>query len=240
MEEREPVSEEMPRQLSVIMPIYNEVGTLREIIHRVSDVPLVKEIVAVDDGSTDGSRELLHELSQSIPELRAIFHERNSGKGAALRTGFEVATGEVLIIQDADLEYNPSEYAVILEPILDGRADVVYGSRFLAGPRRVHLFWHAMGNRFLTLLSNMLNNLCLSDMETCYKAFRSDVLDGIEIKSRCFMFEPEFTAKVARKGCRIYEVPITYDGRSYNEGKKIGWRDGIKAIWAIIRFRIAD
>ena len=234
------MSDEMPRQLSVIMPIYNEIDTLREIVQRVADVPMVKEIVAVDDGSTDGSRELLQELSEAIPLLRPIFHEQNSGKGAALRTGFETATGQVFIIQDADLEYNPKEYRVIIEPILDGRADVVYGSRFLAGPRRVHLFWHAMGNRFLTLFSNMLNNLCLSDMETCYKAFRSDVLDGIEIKSSCFMFEPEFTAKVAKKGCRIYEVPITYDGRSYDEGKKIGWRDGIKAIWAIIRFRIAD
>jgi glycosyltransferase involved in cell wall biosynthesis len=222
------------------MPVYNEVNTLDEIIRRVTAVPLVGEIVAVDDGSTDGSRELLQELNESIPQLRVIFHEENAGKGAALRTGFDAASGEVLIIQDADLEYNPEEYPTIVEPILDGRADVVYGSRFLAGPRRVHMFWHALGNRFLTLLSNMLNNLCLSDMETCYKAFRADVLDDIQLRSRCFMFEPEFTAKVARRGFRIYEVPVSYDGRSYDEGKKIGWKDGVKAIWAIIRYRVAD
>lgn len=227
-------------KLSVVMPVYNEIDTLREIIRRVREAPYEKEIIAVDDGSTDGSRELLAELAAEFPEVRAIFHERNMGKGAALRSGFDAVSGDVVIIQDADLEYNPEDYPAVLEPIIDGRADVVYGSRFLAGARRVHLFWHAMGNRLLTTLSNMTNNLCLSDMETCYKAFRADVLEKVTIRSRCFMCEPEFTAKIARNGFRIYEVPISYDGRSYDEGKKIGWWDGVKALWAILRYRLFD
>lgn len=227
-------------KLSVVIPVYNEIETLSEIIGRVRATAFDKEIIVVDDGSTDGSRELLRQLQADCAEIRAIFHERNMGKGAALRTAFDAVAGDIVIIQDADLEYNPDDYPALLEPIVDGRADVVYGSRFLAGARRVHLFWHAAGNRFLTLVSNMCNNLCLSDMETCYKAFRVDILQSVKIKSRCFMFEPEFTAKVAKRHYRIYEVPVSYDGRGYDQGKKIGWRDGFKALWAIVRYRLFD
>jgi glycosyltransferase involved in cell wall biosynthesis len=226
--------------ISVVIPVYNEVSTIREIVVRVQAVDLEKEIIIVDDGSTDGTREQLEEISQSYDNLRVLYHDRNQGKGAALRTGFEVVTGDIVIIQDADLEYDPREYPVLLEPILDGRADIVYGSRFLGGPHRVLFFWHYLGNRFLTLLSNMLTNLNLTDMETCYKVFKKEVLDNIKIKSNRFGFEPEFTAKVAKKGFRIYETPISYSGRTYAEGKKIGWKDGIKAIFAIIWFRLSD
>lgn len=226
--------------LSVVIPLYNEVDTIAQIIERVSAEPTDKEIIVVDDGSTDGSRELLERLAERDQQLRAFFHERNRGKGAALRTGFEAVCGEIVVIQDADLEYDPRDYKTLLEPILDGRADVVYGSRFLGGPHRVLLFWHYVGNVFLTTLSNMLTNLNLSDMETCYKAFRAEVLARVKFRSNRFTFEPEFTAKVAKRGCRIYEVPISYSGRTYAEGKKITWRDGVWTLWAIIRFRLFD
>jgi glycosyltransferase involved in cell wall biosynthesis len=223
-----------------VIPVYNEVGTIKEIVSRVQAVDLEKEIIIVDDGSTDGTRELLQEISLAQKNVRGFYHERNQGKGAALRTGFEAATGDIVIIQDADLEYDPRDYPLLLEPILDGRADIVYGSRFLGGPHRVLFFWHYLGNKFLTLLSNTLTNLNLTDMETCYKVFRREVLNTIELKSNRFGFEPEFTAKIAKKGFRIYETPISYSGRTYAEGKKIGWKDGVKAVFAIIWFRVFD
>jgi glycosyltransferase involved in cell wall biosynthesis len=198
----------------------------------------VGEIIVVDDCSTDGSREKVRVCSDA--RIRLIGHDRNRGKGAALRTGFAHATGEVVIVQDADLEYDPREYPRLLEPILDGRADVVYGSRFLGGPHRVLLYWHYLGNKFLTLLSNILTNLNLSDMETCYKVFRIDVLRRMNLKSDRFGFEPEVTCKVARLGCRVYEVPISYSGRDYSEGKKITWRDGLAAFWWLFRYRFID
>ena len=227
-------------KVSVVMPVYNEVETIKEIVSRVQAVTLEKDIIIVDDGSTDGTRELLEEISQPYDNLRVIYHDSNQGKGAALRTGFAEVTGDIVIIQDADLEYDPKEYPVLLEPILDGRADIVYGSRFLGGPHRVLFFWHYMGNKFLTLLSNMLTNLNLTDMETCYKVFKKEVLDTIKLKSNRFGFEPEFTAKVAKKGFRIYETPISYSGRTYEEGKKIGWKDGVKAIFCILWFRFFE
>jgi len=227
-------------RLSVVIPVYNEVGTIKEIVSRVQAVDLEKEIIIVDDGSTDGTRELLQEITLSHENVRVLYHDRNQGKGAALRTGFESATGDIVIIQDADLEYDPREYPVLLEPILDGRADIVYGSRFLGGPHRVLFFWHYLGNKFLTLLSNALTNLNLTDMETCYKVFRREVLSDIQLKSNRFGFEPEFTAKIAKKDFRIYETSISYSGRTYAEGKKIGWKDGVKAIVAIIWFRFFD
>ena len=234
-------------KVSVVIPVYNEISTIEEIISRVNavdlvwqDEPLDKEIVLVDDASTDGSREKLAQIISQYEPARAFYHSTNQGKGAALRTGFDQVTGDIVIIQDADLEYDPREYMVLLESILDGRADVVFGSRFLGGPHRVLYFWHSVGNRFLTLLSNMLTNLNLTDMETCYKVFRREVLQDLNIKSNRFGFEPEFTAKVAKRGYRIYEVPISYSGRSYNEGKKITWRDGIVAIITIFRFRFFD
>ena len=227
-------------KVSVVMPVYNEVETIKEIVSRVQAVTLEKDIIIIDDGSTDGTLELLEEISRSYDNLRVMYHDRNQGKGAALRTGFAAVTGDIVIIQDADLEYDPKEYPVLLEPILDGRADIVYGSRFLGGPHRALFFWHYVGNKFLTLLSNMLTNLNLTDMETCYKVFKREVLDNIKLKSNRFGFEPEFTAKVARKGFRIYETPISYSGRTYAEGKKISWKDGVKAIFAIIWFRFFD
>jgi len=227
-------------QVSVVIPVYNEVSTIREIVVRVQAVDLDKEIIIVDDGSTDGTREQLQKIALSQENIKVFYHDRNQGKGAALRTGFEGATGDIVIIQDADLEYDPREYSVLLEPILDGRADIVYGSRFLGGPHRVLFFWHYLGNKFLTLLSNALTNLNLTDMETCYKVFRREVLNDIQLKSNRFGFEPEFTAKIAKKGFRIYETSISYSGRTYAEGKKIGWKDGVKAIFAIIWFRFFD
>ena len=212
-------------KVSVVMPVYNEVATINEIVRRVQEVELDKEIIIVDDCSTDGTRERLREIDEAQENVKLIYHSHNQGKGAALRTGFEQVTGDVVIIQDADLEYDPREYPVLLEPILDGRADVVYGSRFLGGPHRVLFFWHYVGNKFLTLLSNMFTNLNLTDMETCYKVFKREVLDGLQLKSNRFGFEPEFTAKVAKKHFRIYETPISYSGRTYAEGKK-DWLEG--------------
>jgi glycosyltransferase involved in cell wall biosynthesis len=223
-------------QLSVIIPVYNERYTSRELVRRVVAVDVSKEIVIVDDGSTDGTPEILKSLADRYPEVRLFHQPRNLGKGAAIRRGIQEATGEFLIIQDADLEYDPDEYPVLLKPLLSGEADVVYGSRFVAGHRRVHLFWHAVANKGLTLLTNVLTNLNLTDMETCYKAFRTDLIKRIPLRSDRFGFEPEVTMKVAKLGCRIYEVPISYHGRDYAEGKKIGPRDAIAAVGTLLKY----
>lgn len=225
-------------KLSVVMPVYNEIRTIEEIIRRVKAVDIDKEIVIVDDYSTDGTREYLQKISD--PLIRVFFHEKNMGKGASVRTGVAAAAGDVIVIQDADLEYNPQEYHQLIEPILDGRADVVYGSRFRGSTARVHLFWHYLGNRILTLFSNMFTNLNLTDMEVCYKMFKANVIKNIRLRSNRFGFEPEVTAKMARMGCRIYETPISYAGRDYSEGKKIGWKDAITAIFAIAYFHFFD
>ncbi len=222
-------------RISVVIPVYNEEETVLDVIERVRSTELVSEIVVVDDGSSDGTWNVLQGLNH--PDVRVFRHEKNSGKGSALKTGFAHVTGDIVIIQDADLEYDPGEYPVLINPIVQGRADVVYGTRFAGGTHRVLFFWHYVGNRLLTLLSNMLTNLNLTDMETCYKVFRADVIRKIDIKSKRFGVEPELTAKVARMGCRIYEVPISYYGRDYLEGKKITWRDGLAAVWHILRFR---
>lgn len=224
-------------KLSVVIPVFNEKNTIENIIHRVQevDVGMEKEIIVVDDGSDDGTALILDNLHS--PELKIHYHNKNRGKGMALRTGFSKAEGDIIIIQDADLEYNPQEYPRLLESILDGRADVVYGSRFLGGPHRVLFFWHYVGNKILTTLSNMLTNINLDDMETCYKVFKREILNRMEFKSKRFGFEPEFTAKVAKLKFKIYEVPISYSGRDYSEGKKIGWKDGLAALFHIIRFR---
>ncbi len=227
------------RTLSVVMPVYNEQETLDRIVRRVASTTLKAELVAVDDGSTDGSLEILRRLESEGLIDRVIVHERNIGKGAALASGFAAATGDFVIVQDADMEYDPAEYRKLLEPILDDRADVVFGSRFLGGePHRVLYFWHYVGNRFLTLLSNMVTNLNLSDMETCYKCFRREVLDGLVIEERGFGVEPELTAKVAAGGWRVYEVGVSYSGRTYAEGKKIGWKDGFRAIYCILKYGV--
>jgi len=226
-------------KLSVVIPVFNEKHTIHEILRQVRLVEIPKEIVVVDDFSTDGTREILADMAPS-DDLKVVFQPVNQGKGAALRAGFEHATGDVIVVQDADLEYSPSEYPVLLQPILDGKADVVFGSRFLGGPHRVLLFWHSVGNKILTTLSNMLTDLNLTDMETCYKMFRRDVLKRIALKESRFGFEPEFTAKVARARFRIYEVPISYSGRDYSEGKKIGWKDGVAAIYFIVKYRFVD
>ena len=225
-------------KLSVVIPVYNEVATIREILERVRAVPVPKEIVVVDDGSSDGTRDVLRSLSS--PDLVVMFHEKNRGKGAALRTGFARVTGDIVLVQDADLEYDPSEYPRLLKPILEGNAEVVYGSRFGGETHRVLFFWHYVGNRFLTSLSNLFTNLNLSDMETCYKVFRADLLKRLRLRSNRFGFEPEFTVKVARLGCRIYEVPVSYHGRGYEKGKKITWKDGISAIACIVWYRFFD
>ncbi len=226
-------------KLSVVIPVYNEVTTIEEIIRRVKQVDIDKEIIIVDDYSTDGTRKYLEEMKPA-KDVKIFFHEQNQGKGAALRTGFKHVQGEITIIQDADLEYNPKEYLRLIQPILDGNADVVFGSRFIGGSHRVLMFWHYMGNKLLTLLSNMFTNLNLTDMETCYKVFKTEVIKKIEIKSNRFGFEPEITAKVAKLRCCIYELPISYYGRDYLEGKKITWRDGFVALWCIIKFRFVD
>jgi glycosyltransferase involved in cell wall biosynthesis len=221
--------------LSVVVPCFNEEATIATLVDQVLASPWVAEVVVVDDGSSDDSRRILGELSD--PRVTVVLHERNQGKGAALRTGFARASADFVVVQDADLEYDPSEYGVLLEPLLDDRADVVFGSRFLSGrPHRVLYFWHSMGNRFLTLLSNMFTDLNLTDMETCYKCFRRPVIQSIRIEEDRFGFEPEITAKLARGKFRIYEVGISYSGRTYAEGKKIGWRDGIRAVYCIVRY----
>jgi glycosyltransferase involved in cell wall biosynthesis len=223
------------RCLSVVVPCFNERATVEEVVARVLASPWVAEVVVVDDGSTDGTGEVLAKLDE--PRLRLRSHERNAGKGAALRTGFAEASSEYVIVQDADLEYDPVEYATMLEPLESGQADVVFGSRFLSGrPHRVLYYWHSLGNRTLTLLSNMFTDLNLTDMETCYKAFRREVLDTITIEENRFGIEPELTAKVAQGRWRIYEVGISYSGRTYDEGKKIGWRDGMRALVCIVRY----
>ena len=230
-------------QLSVVIPAYNEEATVETLLRRVQGAPLPDgvelEMVVVDDGSKDGTRDVLRRLDAS-GELPMVYveHEQNQGKGAALRTGFQRAGGDIVLVQDADLEYDPKEYPVLLQPILDDQADVVYGSRFLSGPHRVLFFWHSVGNRFLTLLSNMMTDLNLTDMETCYKVFRAEVLRGMDLRSNRFGIEPEVTAKVAKGKWRVYEVPISYHGRTYAEGKKIGWKDGVSAIWAILRYNL--
>ena len=223
-------------KLSVVIPVYNEKRTLSELICRVEAVKLEKEIIIVDDASTDGTRDLLKKYEEQ-EGFKVIYQSKNAGKGSALRAGFDKVEGEIIIVQDADLEYNPKEYPLLLEPILDGRADVVYGSRFQGGTHRVLFFWHYVGNKVLTTLSNMCTDLCLTDMETGCKVFRRTVLDSFILKCDRFGFEPEFTSKVARHAFRIYEVPISYSGRGYEEGKKIDWKDGVAALWFIFRFR---
>jgi glycosyltransferase involved in cell wall biosynthesis len=225
-------------KISVVMPVYNEEKTVQEIVARVLAVEMVGELIIIDDGSVDQTRELLKTISD--PRVNIILMDQNRGKGAALRAGLARISCEVAIIQDADLEYSPEEYPALIQPIEEGKADVVYGSRFLAGPHRVHLFWHYVGNLFLTLLSNMLSNLNLTDMETCYKAFRREVVQGMTLRSDRFGFEPEFTMKVARRRFRVYEVPISYHGRDYDQGKKITWRDGFSALWCIVKYRFVD
>jgi glycosyltransferase involved in cell wall biosynthesis len=245
-------------KISVVIPVYNEKATLFEILRRVLDTEMKLEILVVDDCSTDGTREMLQEMAErqskgettfeapdgggpfELRDFGFLFQGQNQGKGAALRRGFSVASGEIILVQDADLEYDPRDYGKLLEPILDGRADVVYGSRFLGGPQRVHYFWHYLANKFLTLLSDLFTNLKLTDMETCYKVFRREVLKDIRLKSNRFGFEPEITAKIAKRNWRIYEVPISYAGRTYEEGKKITWKDGVQALWCIIRYSLSD
>ena len=226
--------------LSVIIPSYNEKATILEIVRRVKLENNVHEVIIVDDGSTDGTRDVLAEMAEQIDGVIVDYLARNTGKGAALRRGFSRVTGDIIVIQDADLEYDPRDYARLLQPIREGRADVVYGSRFKGDSGRVLFFWHSVGNKFLTLLSNMLTNLNFTDMETGYKVFRREVIEGMRLRSNRFGFEPEFTAKIAKGGWRVYEVPISYSGRDYSEGKKITWRDGLLALFQIIRYRFFD
>ena len=222
-------------KLSVVIPAYNEINTVEKLLRRVREVRLELEVIVVDDGSTDGTRDLLQELkAEGLIDI-LVFQEVNRGKGAALRAGFERATGDIIAVQDADLEYDPHELPLLMEPILAGKADAVYGSRFLGGPHRVLFFWHMMGNRFLTLLSNMFTDLNLTDMETCYKVVHADLLKRLPLSANRFGFEPEVTARLAQAQARIYEMPISYDGRSYAEGKKINWKDGVAALYYILR-----
>ena len=238
--------------LSVVIPVYNEVHSIAEIVRQVRDVPIPKkQIILVDDCSRDGTTDLLRRWQASEPDLMILFHEKNRGKGAALRTGFEHATGQIVIVQDADLEYDPNEYPQLIQPIVEGKADVVYGSRFIGDTHRVLYFWHSLVNKFLTMLSNMFSGLNLTDMEVCYKVFRREVIQKIKLKSNRFGFEPEVTAKVARfhvpaldgrpaRRCRVFEMPVSYNGRDYKEGKKIGWKDGVQALYCIVRYAFAD
>jgi len=228
-------------KLSVVMPVYNERATLRAVIERVLAAPLEIELLCVDDGSRDGSREILADLQTAHPQIRVFLQSQNQGKGAALRRGISEATGDFVVIQDADLEYDPAEYPLLLEPLLQDKADVVYGSRFLgAGPHRVLYFWHSVGNSVLTLISNCLTNINLSDMETCYKVFRREIIQTIPIEENRFGFEPEITVKVAKRRLRIYEVGISYWGRTYEEGKKIGWKDGVRALWCLLKYSVKE
>lgn len=243
------VKKNLPK-LSVVIPVFNEMATLAEILRRVVAVDYPKELILVDDGSTDGSRDFLAKLDQeglsalegsspkNLNEVIAVFQPHNQGKGAALRRGFEEATGEMIVVQDADLEYDPGDYIKLMEPILSGDADAVYGSRFVGTPRRVLYFWHSLGNQALTTLSNAFTDLDLTDMETCYKLFRAECIKSIDLEEDRFGFEPEVTAKLAHKGCRIYEVPIRYSGRTYAEGKKIGWKDGARTVYAIVKYAL--
>ncbi|MGV0025843.1 glycosyltransferase family 2 protein [Phormidesmis priestleyi] len=226
-------------KLSVVIPCFNELGTITQVVEAVKASPIANlEIIIVDDCSTDGTRDLLKSQLESQVE-QVIYHSKNRGKGAALRTGFAAATGDIVIVQDADLEYDPQEFPMIIQPILDGKADVVFGSRFVGShPHRVVYYWHMLGNRFLTTLSNMMTNINLTDMETCYKAFRREIIHSIRIEENRFGFEPEITAKVAKMGCRIYEVGISYYGRTYKEGKKITWKDGVRAIICILKYNL--
>jgi len=225
--------------VSVVIPAFNEIRTVETLLRRVRSVRLNWQVIVVDDGSTDGTRELLKRLEEEGLVDTLVFHEQNRGKGAALRTGFDRATGDVVVVQDADLEYDPQEIPLLLEPILDGKADAVYGSRFLGGPHRVLFFWHSVGNKFLTLVSNMFTDLNLTDMETCYKMVRRELLQFLPLTSERFGFEPEVTARLAQAGARIYELPVSYHGRSYAEGKKIGWKDGVEALWCILKYNVA-
>jgi glycosyltransferase involved in cell wall biosynthesis len=228
-------------KLSVVIPVYNERATLRHLVERVLAVPLELEVLCVDDGSRDGSREILAELQSQYPQVQVFLQPQNMGKGAALRRGIREATGEFVVIQDADMEYDPQDYPLLLGPLIQGKADVVYGSRFLgAAPHRVLYFWHSVGNRLLTLLSNCLTNINLTDMETCYKVFRREVIQAIPIEEDRFGFEPEITVKVAKRRLRIYEVGISYWGRTYEEGKKIGWKDGVRAVWCLLKYSFKE
>jgi glycosyltransferase involved in cell wall biosynthesis len=226
-------------KVSVIIPVFNEQSTIEEILRRVNAQDIVTEILVIDDGSTDGTREILASLDES-EKLRVILHDDNQGKGAAVRTGFQNATGDVFLIQDADLEYDPRDYPKLIQPIEEGIADVVYGSRFLGGPRRSVMFWHMVANRMLTFMTNLLYNTILSDMETGYKLFKREIVEGMEIHANSFDFEPEFTAKILKKKVRVYEIPISFNPRDYEEGKKIGLRDAFQAVWTLIKYRFVD
>ena len=228
-------------KLSVVTPIFDEQATLRQAVERILSVPIDIELICVDDGSRDGSRETLASLQARHPQIKVFLQPRNLGKGAALRRGIQEATGDFVLIQDADLEYDPKDYPLLLEPLIQGKADVVYGSRFMGGaPHRVLYFWHSVGNKVLTLLSNCLTNINLSDMETCYKVFRREIIQAIPLEENRFGFEPEITVKVAKRHLRIYEVGISYQGRTYEEGKKIGWKDGVRALWVLLKYSIKE
>jgi glycosyltransferase involved in cell wall biosynthesis len=239
--ERRALGEDLPYdrvRLSVVIPVYNEARTVESLLRRVREIPIPHlEVIVVDDGSTDGTRDVLPPLEGELID-RLVMHDQNRGKGAALRTGFGAATGDVVVVQDADLEYDPLEIPLLLKPILSEKADAVYGSRFLGGPHRVLFFWHSVGNRFLTLLSNMFTDVNLTDMETCYKMVRRELLQTLPLSADRFGIEPELTARLAQAGARIYELPISYDGRSYAEGKKIGWKDGVSALWCIWKYNV--